>query len=207
MHFIVRRLMLASAWCLCLATFHVSAEEPAGEAFVTDQPDETAAISTPQAAPRRYTGEAKPQAVLDHAGEPRSLPSEYEPFEFDGIQPGVSSITDVRNLWGEPQSTLQQTGETIHIYAREPFKQVEVTVSDEQVRSIIVALNERFAVIDVARQLELMDYEPVLLLDGAEICRGQAYPERGVTLRWASPDKMPGDAGKHDVAEIAFGSH
>lgn len=205
MHFSFRRPILACAWCLCLAAFHVSAQEPADEVFITDQPAETAAASSPPTAPSRSARPAKMQAPPYSSEEPRPLPAEGEPFEFDGIQPGESSAADVRNLWGEPQTTQERAGETVHVYSRKPFKQVEVTVSGEKVLSIVVALNERFAAADVARQLELMEFEPVLQFDGAELCLGQAYPERGVVLRWATIGKAPEDAGKHEVAEVAFG--
>lgn len=208
MHFIVRSLILISAWCLCFEAF--GAEEPADEVIVTDQPADPAPLATPEPPPARARAAELPELPAEpiEVAEPEALPEEsepLEPFEFDGIQPGVSTSADVRKLWGEPLGARQHAPMASYAYAREPFKQVEVTLRNDLVDSITVTLNERFAADEVAEQLQLANIDPVPLVDDAETCVGQAYPERGVVLRWPTIDVAPEDAGEHEVAEVAFG--
>ena len=205
MHFYVRSslcLILSIAWLWFAPDLRVAAEEPADAVVVSDQSDEQAPRETNERASPGRTDE-----TLDEQ-PPASLPSEatrFEPLEFDGIQPGSSTLADVHQVWGKPLETRDQADASVLVYEREPFKQVEVSVSGDKVSLIVVQLIERFAATEVANQLQLVDYDPVLIYDGAEICRGQAYPERGVVLRWATIGKTPEDASEAKVAEVAFG--
>src|SRR3569623_60884 len=183
-HFRVRSsfcLILSIAWLWFAPDLRVAAEEPADAVVVSDQSDEQAPRETNERASPGRTDE-----TLDEQ-PPASLPSEatrFEPLEFDGIQPGSSTLADVHQVWGKPLETRDQADASVLVYEREPFKQVEVSVSGDKVSLIVVKLIERFAATEVANQLQLVDYDPVLIYDGAEICRGPAYPARGVVLRW-----------------------
>ncbi|HEV7224924.1 MAG TPA: tetratricopeptide repeat protein [Pirellulales bacterium] len=127
------------------------------------------------------------------------------PVEFDGIQPGVSTLEEVQRVWGEPVERKQQQGLAISLYSRGPFEQVEVAFSQDKVQSIALRLQERFTAREVAEQLELSRLKPAFLSDEDGVCRRAAYPERGVVF--SSPSIEPSDrnSGRFQVSEIVLG--
>ncbi|HUY92512.1 MAG TPA: tetratricopeptide repeat protein [Pirellulales bacterium] len=186
MHFIARGLIAFGALSLCIAIGRGQSPDD-GEAaddvvFVSDAPADAVADPSPPG------GAAK-----------------IEPFEFDGIQPGGSTMAAVRQIWGEPLRTRRDSALTMHEYAREPFEQVEVAIADEKVQSIVVRLRERFSQREVAEQLQVGEFEPVSIFDRTGVCREKVYPERGVALR-SLGDAKSGEAPEtFQVMEIAFG--
>lgn len=192
MHFIARGGLIAfavlSLWA-AISRGAQPAETAADEdvVFISDTPDEAPADPAP--AEGALPGDA----------------AKIEPFEFDGIQPGASTITMVRQIWGEPLRTRRDSALTMFEYSREPFDQVEVALADETVLSIVVRLSERFAEREVAEQLQLTQLEPVSVLDRTGVCREKIYPERGVTLRSFGEAANGDESEAFQVAEIAFG--
>ena len=216
MRFIAGSLVGTGILCLCAAAG--SGERPDDvetsddEVFISDTPVEQApaAASQIQNEPQfdRESTPLRPATAHVALSEPPSQAAEanFEAFEFDGVQPGISTMADVRQLWGEPLQSRQDSEMTVHQYAREPFAAVELAVAGDSVHSIVVRLRERFAEHEVAEQLQLHQIEPAPIFNRAGICREKAYPERGVTLRSpaenAAPDEEP---EMFQVAEIEFG--
>ncbi|HVW37533.1 MAG TPA: tetratricopeptide repeat protein [Pirellulales bacterium] len=216
MRFIVVSLVGTGILCLCAAAG--SGERPDDvetsddEVFISDMPAKqvptaTRAVNRDPQFDRESTPLRPATAHLALSEPPSQVGAvKFEAFEFDGIQPGVSTIADVRQLWGEPLQSRQDSEMTVHQYAREPFAAVELAVAGDSVHSIVVRLRERFAEHEVAEQLQLHQIEPAPIFNRAGICREKAYPERGVTLRSpAENSAVDEDPEAFQVAEIEFG--
>ena len=103
-----------------------------------------------------------------------------EPARLGGIQPGTSRPEDTNAEWGEPTKVVQNDGVEQRLYAVEPFEQVVTTVENGVVASIVVNLNQPFSPDEVATQLALDEFRPVVVRDTTGKPLGQVYPERGV---------------------------
>lgn len=103
-----------------------------------------------------------------------------ESARLKGMQPGVSSMEQLRASWGEPQRVDRFPQHVEHRYQLEPFKQVIVAFQGETVFSIVVQLQAPLAADMVRTQLGLNDLEPALVYDQAGKLLGQVFPERGV---------------------------
>ena len=114
---------------------------------------------------------------------------DLEPVEFDGVQPGVSTVAEVHEAWGEPTETSTKAGVPHHVYAREPFARLEAMFHKGKVLSIVVQFEEALPAVAVAEQLRLT-VEPVILCDAAGKPTGIAFPERGATFRLAPRSKQ-----------------
>ncbi|HXT58029.1 MAG TPA: tetratricopeptide repeat protein, partial [Pirellulales bacterium] len=145
-------------------------------------------------------------AVTDTPAELHAEPSvEATPIEFDGIQPGLSTLDEVRRVWGESVDRKQQQGLAIGVYSREPFEQVEVAFYQDKVQSITIRLQERFTAREVAEQLDLSHLKPAFLSDEDGACRRAAYPERGVVFGSPAIEPSDKDSGNFQVSEIVLG--
>ncbi|HEV3005500.1 MAG TPA: hypothetical protein VGX78_13625, partial [Pirellulales bacterium] len=125
--------------------------------------------------------------------------------EFDGILPGVATIADVREAWGEPKESAERGGDLHQVYAREPFKRLEVTSRQGRVLSIAISLHESLPAKAVAEQLGLA-VDPVTVYDDAGKPIGIWFPERGAALRLTPRGK--GDAagtGGQRAREVLLG--
>ncbi len=107
-----------------------------------------------------------------------------EPVEFDGVLPGVSTIAEVHEAWGEPTRTSEKAGVVHHVYAREPFARLEAMFHKGKVLSIAVQFEESLPAVAVAEQLRLT-VEPVTSCDAAGKPIAILFPERGATFRLA----------------------
>ncbi|MEX2558787.1 MAG: hypothetical protein WD403_02680, partial [Pirellulales bacterium] len=120
-----------------------------------------------------------------------------EPIEFDGVRPGRSTIEEAQSVWGEPIEARSQGEMQLHTFARQPFEQIEVASHQGRVVSITIALREQFPAGTIAQQLGIAGVHPVLMPAESGAWIGQAYPERGVLLRFApaapaQPGENPG---------------
>ena len=214
MRFIARSLFVVGFLCLCAATSRgaplETSEPPDDEVFITDMPGEAVPDeATKAAAAADASRRPSPlRAVAEDSAAELTSPAadvKFEPYEFDGILPGASTIEDVRQVWGEPLGSRRDSGFTVYNYAREPFAEVQAAVVDGQVHSIVVRLRERFAEREVAEQLQLAEFEPVAIFEQPGVCREKAYPERGVTLRGRFDQSADAESDEFQVAEIEFG--
>jgi len=120
------------------------------------------------------------------------------PVRFLGVEPGLSLADDVRSAWGEPFAVSEQDGQAIWSYKLQPFRQVDVSLETDRVGSILLHLTTPLPLDDVARQLDLDDFDQVPIPDETGEVLGQAYPERAVLLSFAP------ESEEAQVAQILF---
>ncbi len=123
-----------------------------------------------------------------------------ETAAFNRITPGESTLADVEKAWGQPQRARKQGNSLLHLYAIKPFEQIEVAFRQGKVASIVVRLHQILPAKELAGQLELGHFRPVLVSSDLGEILGQVYPERGVLFSF-TPSDTAGTATMN-VAEI-----
>ncbi|MFP6576372.1 MAG: tetratricopeptide repeat protein, partial [Pirellulaceae bacterium] len=113
-----------------------------------------------------------------------------QPLQFQGLTPGRSSVTDLKDRFGAAQEESQENGVETQTFQLGPFQQVKVAISDKIVRSIQVFFNESYAPQDMAKELGIAKFEPLVIRDSEGVATGRVYPERGATLVYV-PDSDP----------------
>jgi tetratricopeptide (TPR) repeat protein len=106
---------------------------------------------------------------------------------FNGVQPGETTGDDLIAKWGEGKQVSQTDTETVLSFAVESFPQVEVTLVENRVRTIVVHLEQSLPPDTLAHKLNLDDIRPVNVPDDSGELLGLAYPERGVLFS-VTPD-------------------
>ncbi len=129
-----------------------------------------------------------------------SATTEIETASFNQVTPGISTLDDVKRLWGVAKEVRKQNGLMVYRYVIEPFDHVEVMFYEGKLTSIVVRLNGTFEADTVAAQLSLSTIRPVLISNELGEILGQAYPERGVMFSFA-PSSQPGKPSTR-VAQI-----
>ncbi len=142
-------------------------------------------------APPPVAGGETPAAVPDR--EPV-----IEAARLKGIQPGTSTMSQVRASWGEPQKIDRYERHVEHTHRLEPFQQVIVAYQQDKVTAIVVHLQTPLKTEAVTAQLGLEDLEPALAHDAGGAILGQVFPERGVLFSF-----QPG-ATERLVAQIVL---
>lgn len=116
--------------------------------------------------------------------EPATQAAEVEPLieaaMLKGIQPGVSTMAQVRASWGEPEKIDRYPQHVEHKHRLEPFAQVVVAYQQGTVSTIVVHLQAPLRSDAVTAQLNLGDLAPALIFDPNGGLLGQVFPERGV---------------------------
>jgi len=155
-------------------------------------PDEPAAKKEPGVKREPSAAPPKEEPLRPIPEEPADEPVEIEAASFNGVTPGVSTMADVKKAWGVPKEMRKQPqGTVVHLYAVDPFDQVETSFYQDKVTSIVIRLNQAFPADAVARQLALSKIRPVLVSNEKGEVLGQSYPERGVLFSF-SPGETPG---------------
>lgn len=197
------------SFCALFCAAPIEGEEASSdEVFVTDMPAELAAEASADVAPVAREAEATALAPPDDDSSPLNEEPRHQeiaPIEFDGIQPGVSTLQNVQQVWGEPMGAKQERELTIGFYSREPFEQVEVAFFKDKVQSITVRLGQPFTAREVVEQLDLSNLEPAFVADEAGVGARAVYPERGVILHSPAIEPSDKDSGRFQVSEIVFG--
>jgi len=103
-----------------------------------------------------------------------------EPAVFLGVQPGVTTPSELEKAWGPPLETHRQEKMVQYIYELEGFKSVAVTLLDGKVSSMLVELEKNYPAETLARQLGLEKIVDVAVTDAQGEALGLAFPERGV---------------------------
>ncbi|MGL4943248.1 MAG: tetratricopeptide repeat protein [Thermoguttaceae bacterium] len=120
---------------------------------------------------------------------PRVLPAlDVCVASFLGVMPGVTTLQQVVELWGEPQRVSELAGKTAHLYSTEELSHIEVVFDADKVASILVKLDSPLSESQVTESLqdELKRVEPVMLPDGDGKIVGVIFPERGVFFLFAA---------------------
>lgn len=108
------------------------------------------------------------------------------PLSFQKLTPGRSSMADLTERFGAVQEKSQENGMETLTFQVGPFQQVKVVVSNQIVRSIRVFFKESYSTQEIAKQLGIEQYEPVVIRDSRGVATSSVYPERGVTCVYTS---------------------
>ncbi len=112
--------------------------------------------------------------------------AEAEVISFHGITPGLSKRINVLRTWGDPRSEDTQADELK--YRFDDLPSVWVRFKDNLVESIEVELAEPSSAVTLSRKLELQRIRPVVVQDSEGRDIAQVFPERGVTLNYATEE-------------------
>ncbi|QDU97073.1 tetratricopeptide repeat protein [Lignipirellula cremea] len=111
-------------------------------------------------------------------------PVKAQPVSFMGLQPGLSTVDEVRQKLGEPVN--EETDQELRILTFHPsgFAQVQATILDEVAISILLELSSPQPAEKVVSDLLLTNFRPAPVPDSQGELLGQVYPERGVLMRF-----------------------
>lgn len=166
------------------------------------KPAAGASAAGAKATPTAKGAEAKP-AAKPSVTLPKVSPSTpklgrvtVEPASLKGVAPGVSTIAQLKQSWGEPQSTATQDGQPSFVYVLPGFKQIDVLTTDGKVSGMVLQFTRSFSAAEVVKQLKFEDIEPVTILDETGKPLGQSFPERGVVF------SFDGDGKSQQVSQL-----
>jgi tetratricopeptide (TPR) repeat protein len=112
-----------------------------------------------------------------------------EPAKFNGIQPGTSTKKDVTAAWGAPVNTSKNGDTTVLTYQTDPFKSIDVLITEGKVSAIKIELQGTLPPKRLAKQLSLDKIDSAVVSDEKGIALGESYPERGVLFIFAPADE------------------
>ena len=101
---------------------------------------------------------------------------------FKGIEPGHTSVEDLKKLWGEPKETKPSANGEIMTFTLEPFPRIDATIQDSRVAALVIYMAQPVPTAAVVQQLDLSGITTVDVLDRNGRRIGDHFPERGVTL-------------------------
>ena len=143
------------------------------------------------AAHAQESGDATPQDATTATPSSETIEAvEVQAARFLGVTPGQTTLAEVLDKLGEPHS--QQVGDATNVleYQVGPFPKVEVFIGDDVVVSIFAQLKAPREPSELAAELGLTGFTPVVIKNAAETL-GIAYPERGVLFSYASDSTRP----------------
>jgi tetratricopeptide (TPR) repeat protein len=107
-----------------------------------------------------------------------------ESSSLKGIEPGASTVADLKREWGEPKETSPTDDGTRFVYELPGFKRIEVFTANDKVGYMLLQFARSFPAEEVAKQLKFEGVDPVAIHDEQGKPLGLAYPERGVVLSY-----------------------
>lgn len=103
--------------------------------------------------------------------------------KFNNVQAGSTTASELVELWGKPAKSIRHAdGSKTLVYKIPSFRQVNVTVEDQLVSTILVQLSESLSVATIEKELGLEGIQAVPIPDDYGEVLGQSYPERGLML-------------------------
>ncbi len=109
---------------------------------------------------------------------------------FLGVTPGETTLAEVLEKLGEPRDKQVNGVETVLEYQLGPFPKVEVFLTNDLVTSVLAHLKEPRDSSDLAKELGLTAFTPVVVKNATETL-GIAFPERGVLFSYAANSPTP----------------
>ena len=140
------------------------------------EPERDAASSTP-AAPLE-------QELLEELIDD----TEIRPLRFRGVTVGETTEEELQELWGEPFKILKGKDTRILKYRTKPFRQVDVTITNDVVSTLLMHLDGVLEPAHCAAELRMTQIDPVPVPDEEGQVIGLAYPERGVLFGFDRQD-------------------
>ena len=120
--------------------------------------EDTPVLNGPGVARQDQPTDVDPMAAFDGAETSLTPPNprrDIRAAKFNNIQPGTTTVSELKRLWGEPVETIEnETSQTL-IYHVPSFRQVDVTVEGDEVLSVLVHLAGSLKASHVARELNL----------------------------------------------------
>ncbi len=159
--------------------------EPATVLIEDNSPPKASVRIVPQ---RRAATTAEP---AETSAKPSTNEPTVEAALLKGVQPGVTTMAQVRAQWGEPERNDRYSQHIEHRYKMEPFQQVVVAFQQNVVTTIVVNLQSPLKPDMVTAQLELDDLEPAFVYDPTGKLLGQVFPERGVMFSYQPGAREP----------------
>ena len=175
----------AAGWQFRDVTAAQEQTEPQDAPLTADDSDQLEQVQPDaQSKPDPHTEEqatAKPSALPEKmSSEEPDESGEIRPMRFNQMTVGNTTAEKLKTLWGEPLKVIEEDGHLIWKYKIPPFRQVDVTISNEVASSALIYLDEPLEPVHVAEELGLDEFQPVPIPDAIGRVLGQGYPERGV---------------------------
>jgi tetratricopeptide (TPR) repeat protein len=106
---------------------------------------------------------------------------------FNQVEPGITKVAQLKELWGEPCKSRAEGSDQVLIYAVPGFRQVDVRTDDsgQTVQSMLVHLLASVSLEELEPRLRLHGVTAVDVPDDKGRVLGRGYPERGVLLTCA----------------------
>ncbi|HEY6562979.1 MAG TPA: tetratricopeptide repeat protein, partial [Pirellulaceae bacterium] len=108
--------------------------------------------------------------------------TELRAIRFRGVLVGETNASEMTQLWGQPFKIIKSQNARTFKYRALPFRQVDVTVENDQVTAILIHLFDMQDPGHIARELRMTRIEPVPIPDEFGNVMGMSFPERGVLL-------------------------
>ncbi len=104
----------------------------------------------------------------------------YAPLAFYEVTPGFSSLSELKQHWGEPGGVVRREGGLIAKYSLDDFPRLEVELEGDRVTAIVVFLPEPIDAARAASALGLDAERGADVPDAEGRTVGRVFPERGV---------------------------
>ena len=138
-------------------------------------------LKTPPTSAESTVLAAKPGKPVEQFTGPSGPPGEYAAMNFRGVEPGQMTKEELIEAWGKPARFVKQDDETMTlVYRDKSFKQVEVTIEDDNVARLLVHLKRSMDVARLEKDMGIAELVPVPIPDEFGEVLGQAFPERGM---------------------------
>jgi tetratricopeptide (TPR) repeat protein len=151
------------------------------------QPEQVDEQVKPAAAEEPVEKQQQELSRKEVRGESLSL----EPTSFSGLIPGKSTAEEIRQEFGEPTSSLDQSGTLVQTYRVDPYDRVGVVVREGLLESIHLQFSVSVELEEFCQQLELPPGEGIDLPVTVIKVHERVYPERGVSLLYRTVDNSP----------------
>ncbi|MEM8678301.1 MAG: tetratricopeptide repeat protein [Planctomycetota bacterium] len=118
--------------------------------------------------------------------------TEIRPLTFRGVLVGETTEPELLEKWGEPYKTVVKAGTRTVKFRVEPFRQVDVSVKDSIVSSILIHIDGVLDPQHIATELRMTKINPVPVPDQFGMVLGLSFPERGVLFGFdgTEPDSL-----------------
>jgi len=113
-----------------------------------------------------------------------SLPR-IDPAQYNDVQPGKTTTSEVIASWGAPQQRDESGDTTTLVYSDPAFERLEVLTSGRAVRAIAIHFKTALPPQQLVEMLEFGDVRPVEVQDPGGRVLGLAFPETGVLFSFA----------------------
>lgn len=176
-------------------------ETPQGEELPAASREKvTVSVLVREGQPEQVDRQVKPAAAEEPIEKQQQEPSAkkvpgerlvLEPTSFSGLIPGKSTVEEIRQEFGDPTSSLDQSGTLVQTYRVDPYDRVGVVVREGLLESIHLQFSVLVELEEFCQQLELPPDEGVDLPVTVIKVQERVYPERGVSLLYRTVDDSP----------------